>query len=111
MKTQFFAASSQRLNGCGLGSPRYPKLALDDLRAENNPMRLFISRRWSELLTVAAICGWMGLVGCSREAGPAELNDLVPVSGSIKFKGEPTPGAIVTLYPNDTGGTPKLPIA
>lgn len=57
------------------------------------------------------ICGCAGMLGCSGDPSPAELSNLAPVSGSIKFKGEPIHGAIVTFHPDDHGATGKPPIA
>ena len=43
--------------------------------------------------------------GCSRDYGPPKgtegLQDLQPVTGSVSFEGQPTPGAVVLFLPVD----------
>jgi hypothetical protein len=55
----------------------------------------------SRVFCLFALCG---LAGC-RDYGPPRgtegLENLQPVTGSVSFEGQPTPGAIVLFFPAD----------
>lgn len=66
------------------------------------------AQRWKWV--VCLIC--TGIMGCGDgDPAPPELSNLAPVTGAVKFKGEPIPGAIVIFHPDATGGAAKPPIA
>ena len=74
------------------------------------------SRRGSSAFARAIHClaALFVLCGCS-DFGPPKgtegLQNLQPVSGSVTFKGEPTPGAIVLFFPADDPEYPDRRIA
>ena len=49
------------------------------------------------------------IAGCGGSVPKStELKDLATVTGQVKFKNEPTPGAFVTFHPLDKPGTPPI---
>ena len=61
-----------------------------------------VSRRWCHIRRALCLIAMWTLSGCGGYGPPSDtegLQNLQPVTGSVSFKGEPTPGAVVLFVP------------
>ena len=57
--------------------------------------------RIRRLVTISGVS--LLLAGCGSDKKPKELANLVPVKGKVTFQGEAPHGAVVTLFPSNSG--------